>query len=269
MDRHLLKYALYQEAVQSVEHDADLYANLYRQVHARPARRLREDFCGTFALSRAWVKRHPENEAIGLDLDPEPLVYGLTQAERELSLSQKRRLRPLKKNVISRTEPCDLAVAGNFSFWVFKTEAELVRYFRAVRASLDPKRGLFILDLAGGTSMNELGPEKRTIRSRTLGKYTYIWDAKSFNPITHEARYAIHFELSQGPRRERRIRDAFEYDWRLWSIPEVRAALRAAGFGRTFVFWDVAPSRREEKYRITDQAENHESWIAYVAGAPN
>ena len=34
-----------------------------------------EDFCGSAALSCAWVEEHRENRAFGIDLDPEPLEW--------------------------------------------------------------------------------------------------------------------------------------------------------------------------------------------------
>jgi hypothetical protein len=131
--------------------------------------------------------------------------------------SQGIRLAVKKQNVLSKTAPVDLAVAGNFSFFIFKTKPELVAYFRQVYRSLDPRAGMFILDLAGGSSMTDLGPERRKVRSPRWGAYTYIWDALSFNPITHEARFAIHFDFPATARRKtlQLFKNAFTYDWRL------------------------------------------------------
>ena len=114
--------------------------------------------------------------------------------------------------------------------------------------------------------MVELGEERRTIRSPQLGRYTYIWECQSFDPVTHHGTFAIHFELPQGKNRKRRMRNAFTYDWRLWSIPETRELLHAAGFKKTLLFWDVAKSKDDEKYRAVETGDNHEAWIAYVAG---
>ena len=260
------RYAHYIEAVQSVEHDVELYRDLFKQARRKEPRFLREDFCGTHALSCEWVKLHRDNRAIALDLDPEPLEYGRTHAETTLNTSQHSRLQVFQKNVLSQTEATDLIVAGNFSYFIFKQRAQLLAYFKKARESLKPGLGMLILDVAGGSSMIEHGVERRTIRSKELGKYTYIWECVSFDPVTHDAKFAIHFELPQGKTGKRRVRNAFTYDWRLWSIPELKEILMEAGFKSTAVFWDTAKSNSDEKYEIVEKGANHEAWIAYVTG---
>ena len=56
------------------------------------------------------------------------------------------------------------------------------------------------------------------------------------DPITHDSIFYIHFKFSDGSKMKR----AFEYHWRYWSIPEVREVLSDVGFGRTDVYWDIA-----------------------------
>jgi len=260
------RYDYYIEAVQSVEHDVDLYTDLYQQVFKKKPVSLREDFCGTHALSCEWVKRGPTNTALALDLDPEPLEYGRTHAETTLTEDQHRRLQVQKKNVISQSRPADLIVAGNFSYFIFKRRELLRQYFKKAHQSLRKNGGLFVLDIAGGSSMVELGEERRTIRCPRLGRYTYIWECQAFDPVTHEGQFGIHFEIPTGQSRKIKIRNAFTYDWRLWSIPETRELLHEAGFKKTLLFWDVAKAKDDEKYRPVDSGANHEAWIAYVAG---
>ena len=256
------KHAYYIEAVQSVEHDAWLYRDFFRQARKSDPRSLREDFCGTHALACEWVKLHRENTALALDLDSAPLEYGRTHAETSLTPSQHSRLEVRLENVMKRTQPVDLIVAGNFSFNIFKKRQELLHYFRQARKSLRSGRGMLVLDITGGPSMIELGKESRKIRSKTLGNYTYTWECKGFDPITHDVQYAIHFDIPGFGR----VRDAFTYDWRLWTIPEVRELLEEAGFKSTVVYWDVAEAAKDEDYKISEQGDPHEGWIAYVAG---
>ena len=59
------KYQVYTEAVQSPEHDAKFLRSLYLKLVGRLPVTLREDFCGTHALSRAWVELSKDFEAIG------------------------------------------------------------------------------------------------------------------------------------------------------------------------------------------------------------
>ena len=75
---------------------------------------------------------------------------------------------------------------------------------------------------------------------------TYLWEQETYNPINHETLCHISFDFSDGSSMTR----AFTYDWRLWSIPELREILEEAGFSRTAVYWeevddegDAAPTR--------------------------
>ena len=70
-DRH----ALYQRAVQTPDVDAAFLDRLHRRLVGRPAMLFREDFCGTAALSCAWVELGPGRRAIGVDLDRPTLAW--------------------------------------------------------------------------------------------------------------------------------------------------------------------------------------------------
>jgi SAM-dependent methyltransferase len=259
------KYELYEEAVQSPEFHADWFVSAYKDLRGKYPVLLREDFCGTFRISAEWVKRNRKNRAICLDLDPEPLAYGAEKNFRDMTPGQLKRIRVLKQNVISVTRPAaDLVIACNFSYCIFRTRAELVRYFRAVRKSLKPD-GVFMIDLAGGPGMIEKMRERKTLRQKGKRLGTYVWDQQSFDPIHREGHYAIHFRLADG----RVLNDLFRYQWRLWTIPELRDIMADAGFEETFVYWE---SEHEGKgtgeYIRTETGTNDYSWIAYVAGQP-
>src|SRR5690625_5534142 len=55
----------------------------------------------------------------------------------------------------------DLINAMNFSYWIFSTRKEMLRYFRTVRRSL-VSDGIFFLDLFGGWEAQEIKEEKRS-----------------------------------------------------------------------------------------------------------
>ncbi len=159
-----------------------------------------------------------------------------------------------------RTSPgrgLDAVVALNFSYSVFRTREELGGYLRRARAALAPG-GVVVLDAFGGFRAQKELVERRRLR----GGVTYVWEQEAFDPVTHRLRCAIHFE---GPGR-RRLRRAFTYDWRLWTLPELRELLEDAGFEAVEVLWDVAPSAAETRYVPRRRAKAQAGWLAYVVG---
>lgn len=253
------KYAHYEESVQTPDAHAETFSLMHAEIRGKPARILREDFCGTFQICCSWVKLNPKNQAIGLDLDPEPIEYGFKNHFSKLKAEEKKRIEILQKNVVSTTLPkADVVAACNFSFNIFKERKTLIRYFKSVLKSLS-KSGVFVLELAGGPGMIEKSRERKTYNTKRTGKFTYFWDQQKFDPITHDAYYAIHFKTSNG----KMIKDAFVYDWRLWTIPELREALAEAGFRRSHVYWDV---EGKDEYIRAEHGDNAYSWGAFVVG---
>ena len=271
------KYDLYERSVQSAKAHVNWFVTLYKDIHGKYPRALREDFCGTFKVSCEWVNRNRQNTALALDLDPEPLQYGRRRNMSALNEDQKNRLKILKANVLEPTsERHDLIYAGNFSFYIFKKRAELLRYFQGALKSLRPK-GTLILELAGGPGMICPMKEQKTVTlypptfdprdpkmsKKDYPKFVYIWDQKGFNPITHDARYAIHFKLPNG----KMIKNAFEYDWRLWTMPETRDLLHEAGFSKTYVYWETEhKGQGTGEFVRTNDGDNAYSWIGYLLG---
>jgi len=253
------KYSLYEASVQFPKEDACAYRDYFKLATGRRAFSLREDFCGTFAFSVEWVKLSPKNTAIALDIDKKPLGYGFQNHYPKLNEGQKKRLLVLEKNVISKTSPpVDLTVANNFSFYIFHQEETLLKYFQAVYKSIK-KGGAFIIEMVGGPNFIESGTETRKVRKKGL-HFTYYWEQQNFNPITSCGRWAIHFK----EKNRRKMSDAFIYDWRLWSIAEVRYFLKKAGFSDSIVLWESKSSNND--YKKTNYGENFECWISYIAG---
>ena len=259
-DRH----ALYEASVQGVEFDLAFASALFRRLRGRPAHVLREDFCGTAALSCGWVMRSPENVAYAVDLDPEPLAWA--RKHRLARLNGAERVHLIQADVRHARAPrADLTLAYNFSFFVFKTRALLLSYFRAARRALR-EDGLLMLGMFGGTEACEAMVESRRIGATQaadgtrLPAFRYVWEQERFNPVTHDLFCSIHFEV---PGR-RRIERAFTYDWRLWSLPEVRELLSEAGFRASHVYVDAGDS--DGAYRRRTSFENQRGWLALVAG---
>ena len=258
------KHELYERSVQTPDVHVDWLLEGFKIVTGRKPRSLREDFCGTFLMATEWVQRHKENTAICLDINSEVLDYGKKVHLPKLDEEARSRISIQKKNVMSVTKPAvDLQIAENFSFNVFKEFDDLVKYFKAAYKSIK-KNGVFLLEMAGGPGMIEEISEKRKIKDPGQPPFTYIWNQKKFNPINHEGLWTISFKFPDGSE----MKDTFVYDWRLWTIPEVRAALKIAGFEKTHVFWEEADEDGEGNgvYYLTEDGENDHTWISYVVG---
>ena len=258
------KFRLYEQSVQSPDVHVDSFIALYKEIHRKVPRHLREDFCGTFQVSCEWVKKNPKNTVIAIDLDQETLDYGKQHHWTNLTPEQKKRVQIKKANVLTPTTPkIDLIVACNFSFFIFKERDLLVKYFKSCFKSLSQK-GSLLLELAGGPGMIASMKERRVIHEGKGSKFTYIWDQISFDPITHDADYAIHFKLPSG----KIMKNAFTYDWRLWTIPEVRDALAEAGFSKSCVYWETEHrGKGTGEYTQQEHGDNSFAWIAYVVGS--
>lgn len=259
-DRH----ALYEASVQGIEFDLDFASSLFRRLRRRPALIMREDFCGTAALSAGWALRGPQNKAYGVDLDPEPLAWA-----REHRLSRLRsvasRVKLLQADVLhARVPRADLTLAYNFSFWVFKTRRQLLNYFRAARRGLKSD-GVLLLSTFGGTeafdTMVETRriPAKQSVDGTRLPAFRYVWEQERFNPLTNDLLCSISFELPTG----RKMRRAFIYDWRAWTLPELFELLAEAGFRESRAYVDTGDGVYHPRRH---SFENQAAWLAIVAG---
>lgn len=251
------KYDLYQRAVQEPEADIAFISDIFRERRGRTPRRLREDFCGTAATACRWVRTDLRNEAWAVDLDPEPLEWARRHNLAALTEDQAARLRLIRADVLEAgCPPVDLVLALNFSYFALRTRERLLAYFRAARRGL-VEDGLLFLDLYGGPDAQLTGEE-----ARELEGFTYVWDQASFDPVSHHGSCYIHFDFPDGSRLER----AFPYEWRLWSIPEVRELLEEAGFRETLVYWEDLDEEGEGtgEYSLVESAEPQDAWVACV-----
>lgn len=244
------KYELYERSVQDPEGTAEMLRSDYRKIRGTHARRMREDFAGTAALSAAWCRRDAANLALAVDLDPIPLAWG--RAHHLPGLGS--RLELLEGNVLDpHGEGFDLIVAFNYSWLCFLTRSELLRYFEQVRRALSPG-GIFELDLYGGKGAIEEGEETTRMKG-----WTYVWDQKSFDPTTHQTHCAIHWRLPGG----RTLRNSFTYHWRLWSLPEVFDLFEEAGL-QTVEIQAEDDSPVEGRYRKVKRVPNWDQWNVKV-----
>lgn len=251
-DRH----ALYEEAVQTPDVEAEFIATTFASMRDRTPRRLREDFAGTMALACEWVKAGDDREAVAVDLDPEVLTWGREKHVAALDGSQRARLEIHQADVREHgSSDLDVICAFNFSYWYFKTRAELGAYFRHARSQL-AEDGVMFLDCFGGYEA-----QREMEEDREQDDFDYIWDQASFDPISHDYTCHIHFLFPDGSRMDR----AFTYHWRLWSLPEIRELLQEAGFARSTVWWQGWDEDGEEgDFEPQVRGEADAGWVCYI-----
>jgi hypothetical protein len=257
-DRH----RLYERAVQCAEAEVDFFDQRFRLLRGRPARRLREDFCGTAAVCCEWVNRHRQNRAVGIDIDADVLDWGWRHNLAKLSPGAARRVELRRGNVLEADpERYDIVAAMNFSYWLFRDRATLRQYFCQVRTALADD-GVFFLDAYGGYDAFREILEEREIDDAD-GCFTYGWEQVSYNPISGEMTCHIHFSFADGSQLPR----AFSYQWRLWTLPEIRELLAEAGFGRVVCYWQGwdAEGEADGIFEPTDRADADAGWICYIS----
>jgi SAM-dependent methyltransferase len=253
-------FELYQEAVQDPASETRLIQRVYRRLRGKNARVLREDFCGTAILACEWVRWVRGGSAEGIDLDLPTLTYAREHALAALG-KKASRVKLVHGDVLTAGDSTpDVVAAFNFSYFVFKSRAVLRRYFTRVHRVL-ARDGVFFLDLYGGPQAQEIMEEKTVHRG-----FTYVWDQVRYNPITGETLCHIHFEFPDGSR----LAKAFTYDWRIWTLPEIRDLLEEVGFGPVEVYWEGTDRTTGEGngiFRRSMKGDDASSWIAYVAAA--
>jgi hypothetical protein len=251
------KYAHYYDSVQDIDRSLKFFEKAYRKHIGSAARVFREDFCGTFALSCGWIKRHPKNSAIAVDLDPEPIRYGKKHYLPALSKTEQKKLDIRMSDVLNKSLPgADLIGAVNFSYYIFKERKQLLTYFSNCREKLS-NRGMFLIDAFGGTETTEPNVDETKFRT-----YTYFWDQDNFDPINNQSRFYIHYKRKGERKRER----VFGYDWRMWTVPELRDILHDAGFRKTVVYWEGtnAKGNGTGNFHPKEKEIHCSAWVAYI-----
>jgi cyclopropane fatty-acyl-phospholipid synthase-like methyltransferase len=257
-DRH----HLYELSVQCSEAEIDFVDDTFKKLRGRRAKLLREDFCGTANVCCEWVRRRKGNKAVGVDLDGEVLQWGRDHRLSQLKPAQKKRITLIQKNVLTvETEPMEIISAMNFSYWLFKERSQLKRYFRRAFKQLADD-GILFMDAYGGYDSYKEIEEEREIEDGD-STFTYVWEQEKYDPISANLICHIHFDFEDGSR----YKNAFSYDWRLWSLPEIRELLDEVGFKRITIYWQGFDEEGEADgvFLPVDEGEADAGWICYIS----
>ncbi|CAA7019041.1 unnamed protein product [Microthlaspi erraticum] len=307
------KFLLYQQSVQSPKGDISYLQKFFLMyVGGRQPLHFQEDFCGTALLSAEWLKNDTRRTAIGLDFDLEALEWCMENNISKLGSDVYSRVSLLHGNVLSpleakqvksksheliqnislddggddnedsvdpgvesveKDEPVslpkrDIVCAFNFSCCCLHKRSELVSYFKNAREALSKKGGIFVMDLYGGASA-----EGQLKLQRKFPTFTYTWEQAEFDIVSRKTRISLHYHLQK---QNRKIRNAFSYSWRLWSLPEIKDCMEEAGFKAVHIWLrempDASEMRRTDgfgagrdiKYEQVKSFQQCDSWNAYI-----
>jgi len=261
------KYDLYELCVQSPLREARFLG----AIHGKNPLILGEDFSGGGAIARQWVRLVPGGKAVAVDRDPEPLMR----------LRGHKGITSVCADVFHATHKADIIADLNFSICEIHHRASLIDYFKHVRARLK-RGGIFVADIYGGSDAYYTGTVSKHYTGPHGERITYNWEQRRADPLTARVVNALHFRV-QPPkpaplntprdapsRRAIRFDDAFVYDWRLWSIAELREALLEAGFKATDVFSRFADGTDSDANLyvspVTSPDDIGDSYSVYVVG---
>ncbi len=256
MDRH----DLYEHCVQSPENLVPFLRAIHGGKGDAAPRTLCEDFCGTAALSRAWCRMVDGGRAIATDLAEEVLARARRDAPDGLVLCRGDTTRIDARG--------DIIFVGNFSIGEIHARPALVAYLSRCRERLEPA-GVFVCDIYGGESALREG---FVHRPHPLGNgriVRYTWEQREVDPLTHMVINAMHFRIERAGVIEDELLDAFVYHWRLWSVPELRDAMREAGFTSVEVYEklpDAVDDEGNAHVLPAAEVEDPEGFIVCVCG---
>lgn len=246
-------YDLYINGFQSPKEVAELVDKLFNKNKRKRKpypEALREDFCGTAANCRAWLDkgiRGGEDRALGVDIDKEVINYAeRTFGTDELILAQ--------NDAVHLEGKADVVLCLNSSLFYFHDRESLLDYLFRCRRRVDPG-GLVLFEVYDGAAARETGSDVIHFEG---GKA--IWVQECFNNISgmSQCRIDIHPENGQP------ITNAFQYDFRLWTIPEILDALTETGFHNREVL-PIGDDRDTKKpQRPTDFSDNRYETV-YIA----
>ncbi len=251
-------HTLYEIAVQNVEQEYDFVNTTYRKIKGYNAHTLREDFCGTANMSCEWVKNRKKNTATGVDIDTKVLAWGEKNNLVKLTSKVRKRITLIEEDVLTiKTKPAQVILAMNFSYQLFKTRKLMKHYFKQVHKSLTDD-GIFFMDAFGGYKAYKEMREKTKLKD-----FTYIWEQENYNPITGDMTCHIHFHFPD----KSRLQKAFTYEWRLWTLPELREILDEAGFSNITVHWEGTDKKTGQGngiYKPSRQGDADPAWVCFL-----
>lgn len=263
------RFDCYELCVQSPRH----VVAFLRAAHGGEPLVLAEDFCGTAAVSRRWadqgVRTGEPLRALGVDLDADAIARAASLARRDGVAARVDLRRGDALSGPARDEPADVVFVGNFSIGYLHDRGSLLRYLRQCRERLARGNagfggGVLALDTYGGAGAFRLGGIERSHPGRGRETIRYTWVHEHADPTSGMVRNSISFRVLVDGEQRAELPRAFVYEWRLWSIAELREAMAEAGFASSAVYKDINVAPGHEPEPVADPAELGEDWIVMI-----
>jgi SAM-dependent methyltransferase len=254
------RFELYERTIQAPEHLIPFLVGL----HGGAPRVLGEDFCGTALLARSWASTVTAGAAVAVDCDGAALARA-GQAPNVALLEA-----DLRRELPGSLPRPDVVWVGNFSIGYLHARDELVSYLMRTRARLRGG-GLFVCDTYGGGAAWRVGAAVREHFLPGGLRVRSTWEQRSADPATGRVVNALSFRVDADGDVVFEEADAFIYDWRVWSLPELADAAREAEFASSSVYAHLANDARGRQGRPTplcdasDLGDPGERWAAVFA----
>jgi SAM-dependent methyltransferase len=272
---------LYRWAVQDPETHAAVLTQMYLRLRdgCRPSV-LREDFSGTSAESVAWVAAEAGRTAVAIDQDRATMAWARQRAARLLG-DEADRVRFVEADVLTveppRVSAADVISVLNFSILYFHQREQLAQYLQHAQRCLAPG-GILVTNVFGGPGALRTRIDRRRVEpvSKSANEpapppFEYRWEQRGYNAVSGRIDCRIHFTVdsAQDHTACADIEDAFRYDWRLWTIPELVELMHEANFADVQVWrhtYDPSKGADGVMFGPVDRIENEDTWLAYVIG---
>jgi SAM-dependent methyltransferase len=170
--------------------------------------------------------------------------------------------------------PADVISVLNFSIFHFHRRCDLAAYFQHARRSLAAE-GILVLNAFGGPGAMRTRIDRRRVEPvPTTGEpapppFEYRWDQRGYDAVANRLDCRIHFVVDDADGNPTTIENAFQYDWRIWTLPEITELMREAGFADAQVWrhtWDASKGKEGVFLGPVARIENLDTWLAYVIG---
>jgi len=217
------RFQTYEQAVQNTAFTLRFLEQEFKRERGRPPHSLREDFAGSAAVSYAFA--NVDRFAFAVDHDEHALAYG------EQNHGPHSNVRTYCADVMLELGTHDLCVVENFSIGYFHERSALMRYLEKTYRS-SSSEGAFFCDLLSGSQLRE-GKWQREHQE----PFSWSFQQISFEPLSGRGKFTLELPNRSGVRVP-----AFQYDWRLYGVAELREAFLEAGFSKVSIL-SPAPNK--------------------------